>query len=501
LVLVRLQHYCSALVVAAVALDTLPSDAQTSTPSAPVPVRLGDDVVFVLHGPHDGKSAADRARTSAAALAQALQSPELPQVSVQHSDDREVVLAGGTPVVELGPEDSRLAGEASLEGYAHKTASAVRQALASEKKRSRIAETVFSWSLVVFFALIALYLIKKVTRITEKVRVWLEVNGDRALRISIKNIEIVRPAVLESTALILLSLARWVGQFGIFYAWLVIVLSLFEATRDYTERLTGFVIAPLSLLMGRAVTALPLMVVAGFAALAVFVLVRFIGLFFASVSRRETTLAWLPSDLAQPASVLLRIALVVAALVFAAPIVTGNSDGSLGRTGTVVLCALGLSAAPLFASGFLGAVVIFGRRLSIGEYVQVRGCSGRISAITLLEIRLQTPDGTEQRVPHLLLLSSALERFGKSPRVTAEILVISEAAPRDVLDLLTKAGDSTGRDSRAELVSLEGEGHRYRITATCRSFAERSALLQNIIDVLSQAGIQVGRGAIPVRLE
>ena len=76
----------------------------------------------------------------------------------------------------------------------------MRQALASEHQRSRIAETVFSFSLVVFFALIALYLIKKVASLARRLSAWLDEHGDGLLRISIKNIELVRPAVLRSTA-------------------------------------------------------------------------------------------------------------------------------------------------------------------------------------------------------------------------------------------------------------------------------------------------------------
>jgi len=65
------------------------------------------------------------------------------------------------------------------------------------------------------------------------------------------------------------------------------------------QKLTGFVVAPLSQLMARLATALPRRV-AALAALAVFVLVRFVGLFFASVSRGEALLGWLPADLAAP---------------------------------------------------------------------------------------------------------------------------------------------------------------------------------------------------------
>ena len=79
---------------------------------------------------------------------------------------------------------------------------------------------------------------------------------------------------------------------------------------------------------------------AGIAALAVFVLVRFVGLFFVSVARGETPLPWLPADLAAPTSVLLRSAIVVAALVFAAPVVTGDANLCSAETGALIAARL-----------------------------------------------------------------------------------------------------------------------------------------------------------------
>lgn len=476
------------------ALFTLGAAELEVPPQASSPVRLGDDTVFSLSAEHHGKSPGVRAQQTTQILERLARESDLPEVRVELSAGGALIAAGATPIIELNSDDARLAGDANLESHASKTAAAIRQALAAEHKRGRIAGTVFSFSLLVFFALIAFYLIKKVASIGDRGRLWLEEHGDRVLTVSVKNIELVSPAMLKSSALILLSLLKLVGQFGIFYAWLVIVLSLFESTRDYTERLTGFVLSPLSLLLGRAISALPLLVVAGFAALAVFTLVRFVGLFLASVARRETVLSWLPPDLAAPASVLLRSAIVLSALVFAAPIVTGSSDSSLGRSGEILMVALGLSATPLFASTVLGAVILFGRRLAVGEYVQLRGQLGRISSINLLELRLETADQTEHRVPHLLLLASPLERLGNAPRFSLEVLVSAHAAPSRVLEVLARAGDATGRNARAELIGVEPAGVRYRVTATCNSLSGRSPLFVALMEALTEAGIGVAGG-------
>jgi small-conductance mechanosensitive channel len=469
--------------------------ALAAADGAASPVRVGEAVVFQLSADAGGRPAKERAARASSAIGSVLERPELGEPRVEHSAGGASILIGDTLIVELSAADAVLAGEASLEAYANERSSALRQALASERKRSRIAGTVFAWSLVVFFGLIAFFLIKRLASLSDRARAWVDEHGDQSLAVRIKSIELVRPAVVKSSAVIALGLAKWLGQFGIFYAWLLVVLSLFDATRGYTERLTGFVLSPLSLLLGRTLAALPVLVVAGFAALAVFVLVRFVGLFLASVARRETVLGWLPADLAAPTSVLLRIAIVVGALVFAAPVVTGSADDSLGRTGTVVLWAFGIAATPLLATGLFGALLLFDRRLGVGDHVRIRGEIGRIIGINLLDLRILTSAGSEQRVPHLLLLVSPLERLGAAPRVSVELYAPRELPAVEVLAALTAIGNTRGNAALAEILEAGPGAVRYRLTATLASISDRSALLGAALEAVNAGSAGIHSGA------
>lgn len=461
-------------------------------------VRLKDSPVFVVRAARAGKSAEERARATGRALNAAVDDPRAVEVRVVRQGDVAVVYAGPVPLIQLGEEDADFAGDSSLDVHASAVAAQIRQALESERQRSRVAENVFNVSLVVFFGLIAFYLMRKVGDIAERLRDWLHQNGDRVLAIRVQRVEIVRPATLRNSALVGLEIAKWLGQFGIFYAWLVAVLSLFEATRGYTEQLTGLVVTPLSDIMGRLARALPLLLVALIAALAVFVLVRFVGLFFASVARRETTLAWLPPDLALPTSVLLRFAIVLGGLVFAAPVVTGNEEGVLSRAGMVVLVALGLAGTPVLATSLVGSIVMFGRRLRVGDHADVGGSLGRISAINLLELRLSMSDQTELRIPHLLLLGRPLRGLGAMPRIGVEIAVSPEFNPTTVRRLFDEAGSRVGRDVRAEVLGADAHGVLYRVTVTCESLDQQSVLWTALLEALSAAGVSLGRA--PLRL-
>jgi small-conductance mechanosensitive channel len=451
--------------------------------------------VFTLVVPRGNKPPEVRAREASDALQRAFNADKGAAVSVHREGEVAVVLVGQSPIVQLTQADCDAAGESTLDVYAGGIAAKVREALDAEGRRAAIAKSVFSVSLLVFFGLIAFYLIRKVGEFEETAHQFVDKRADRELSIKVQRIEIIRPATLRSSAVMAISLGKWLGQLAIAYAWLVVALSLFEATRNYTQRLTGFVLGPVSQLMERLASTLPLLVVAGIAGLAVFVLVRFVGLFFASVGRGETPLPWLPADLAAPTSVLLRSAIVVAALVFAAPVVTGDPNGALARAGAIVLIALGLASTPLLASGLVGVSVLFGRRLRLGEFVEVGGGVARIVAINLLEIRLVDAQRCELRVPHLLCLFRPLRVLGARPRLSIEVPVASSAAQDTVREILREAGEKCGRDPELELLAFDVDAAHYRLSALCDSLDGTRELAEAALAALRSAGIALGRRA------
>src|SRR5262249_19256208 len=155
---------------------------------------------------------------------------------------------------------------------------------------------------------------------------------------------------------------------------------------------------------GRIAASLPLAVMAAVLGVAVYVLLRFVQLFFEGVARRQTVIPWLPPDLAGSTSVLVGAGIVRLALGPVAPRPARDSSGALARAGSIVLLCLCLSSTPLLASVMVGVLVVFGRRIRVGEYAEIAGRNGRVQAIGLVDVRLRDPDGCEVRVPHLLAL-------------------------------------------------------------------------------------------------
>jgi hypothetical protein len=379
--------------------------AQSDAPArVEAPVTLRDKQVFVLYRGEGALSAVDRARAASRALAEAASEKNPEQARWESRGLRAVVFVGQREIVALSGEDAREAQEGSLESLAGRVTTAVQRAVVRERQRTSLANTVFAFSLVVFFGLITLYLMGKVRSFAGAARDFLITHPGRVPALKLNRLEVLGPASVRNALVIVLGVGRVLGLFGLAYAWLVASLSLFERTRPWVARLTGVLLDPLSALVSRVALAVPTFVIASFALALLAVLLRVTDLFFASVARGETRIALVPPDLAYPTSILLRAGLVVLTLLFAGPILTGDHDGSLSRGALVLLLGIAIAAAPLCCAVLMGLALAFSRAVRLGDRIEYGGQAGVVGEIGLVWLVLEDEQGGYVRVPHLRAL-------------------------------------------------------------------------------------------------
>ncbi len=465
------------------------------SPGPSVDVRLHDRSVFSLAAGRGSQSAQERARAATRALDSVLDDPDQPTARVEEqSAGSAVVFVGKTPIVALTDVDAEAAGGAmTVHVYAASLASKVDATLRAERRRSAIATSVFSLSLLVFSALLAFLLFRRVGDLSGRARMWVREHPDRIPALRLGRIEVVRPFAVRGAMSIGLALGHRMAQFAICYSWLIFALSRFEATRDYTGRLAGFVLVPLSGLIGRLGATLPLFVVAAVAAVALGVAVRFVGLFFVGVARGETHVSWLPRDLAGPTSVLVRAGMVLVSIVLAAPLITGTDDGALSRAGAVALVALGLACTPVLACAAAGVPAVFGRKFKPGQFVEAGGRAGFVRDATLLELVLEDSVGCEVRVPQLLGLWHATRVLGAGAMSTLDIAVDPHERPARVEEALSAAARATCDRACVELLSLDADGAHWRVRGVIRTGHRPSALADAVAQAMADGGIAFAR--------
>jgi len=476
-----------------------PAASGSAAKQGPLPgeVRVHEKTVVVLRAARAGHSAQERAKTANLALEALLaQTDDIGAARYEETQGTAVVFVGKTPIVTLGPEDVEGSGEASLDVLAAQVTARLGQAVSTERKRSAIATTVFSFSLLVFSALLAFLFLNRVSDGAAKLRARIGDNPEKVTGLRLGKVEFISAGAARGGLSIGLALGHRFIQIAIAYGWLIFALSLFDATRGYTERLTGMVVKPLYGLAARIGGALPLIVVAAIAVLAVSVLVRFVGLFFDSISRGDTRVGWLARDLARPTSALARFGIVVVALVLASPLITGETDGVISRVGFIALVAVALAATPLLACVVVGITVVFGRRMKRGDDVEVGGRRGKVLDVTLLEVRIEDEALAEVTVPHLLGLVHPTRVHRHARLVTLDI-VVDAAAPQDEVErVLFAAARAHSSRGRVELVYLDGAGAHWRVTSA--SMRHDISLAKVVQDALAKLGVGLGRrGATP----
>ncbi|HET9158207.1 MAG TPA: mechanosensitive ion channel domain-containing protein [Myxococcaceae bacterium] len=450
------------------------AEQQAATPTHGV-IRIRDRSVLELRVPRGMRSAEARARDATETLSHVLELPGPDVVRTEPRQEGVTLLVGDTPIVELTSEDAHAVGTDDLSLYAAAAAQRLDAGLKAERRRLQIQDAVFSFSLAVFITLLAFLALRLVGRLGRQLQETLLADRERVGAIRVGSVEVASRRMVRGAIRLGLLAGTWVLQIVVLYVWVLSVLSLFRPTREYGARLTGSVLRPAGALLGRIGASLPILVVASVFALAVALVFRTLRLFFESVARGETRLRWISPDLAAPVGTLVRGAFVVLAVLFAAPLITGEDTGALSRLGTAVLVVLALAAVPLLASVAVGLPTVLRRTVRPGEVVELAGREGQVRAVTLLEVQLEDSDGAELRVPHLVAFLHPSRALGTEPRRSLEVLVESGEDPVRVQSVLLEAAGSHASGARAELVSLDARGARWRVSGIHADLGQRVA--------------------------
>jgi len=436
-------------------------------------VRLRDSRLVVLRVVVGGQSAEARARQATHALAAVLEVPGPKSVRVEEAADRATFFVGAAPVFQLVPEDAAAAGETNLHVYAAGVKAALEHALGLEARRRSLQDLVLRLSLAVLFGLIAFLLIRQLGDLEGAVERWMD-GRRRAPAVRLGNVELASETAVRGGLRVLLRFGKRALQLVLAYVCLYSVLRLFEATRGTADRITGMLLDPLGRVLARMVGAVPHLLALSVLGVVLFLILRSVQLFFGSVARGETHLAWVPADLAQPTSLLLQGALLILAVLFAGPVISDGA-GPFQGLAQALLIGLAFACAPLFAAVVAGLPIVYGRGLRVGEVAEVGGKVGTVKEVDLLSVVLEDAEGRLVRVPHLVSLIQPTRVLGPAALNTLDVTVGGAEDQARVQSLLVQAAGSHASGGRVELRALDAQAACYRVTSGYQDLGQRVA--------------------------
>jgi small-conductance mechanosensitive channel len=365
-------------------------------------VELRGERIVRLETARAGRTAAQRAEEANRALAAAVQVEAATARVVPDADTARIQL-GEVPVLVLDADDARSAGAASLEAHAAAVVARLDAAVRSERRRATAAGAVFSVSLLVFAGLLAWLLLRRLPALELQLGRRLRLGpGSPPLRVA--GVDVGHAAASPGVRTAVLRVARLLTQALVIWIWALFALSLFPRSRPGAEWLLRAVLVPVADLASRLGRALPALVAVGVIVLLALAATRVLRLVFDRVARGEASLPLVDRDRARALGRLTRGAVVLVALLLAAPLVAGGDGNALGRLGEAALLALALAAVPLAAAVLAGLPWLLGRSLKVGDRAEVGGRTGRVAAFGALTLELEEPGGARVAVPWLLTL-------------------------------------------------------------------------------------------------
>ncbi|HTN53013.1 MAG TPA: mechanosensitive ion channel family protein [Anaeromyxobacter sp.] len=374
---------------------------EAGQPPAGAWVKLRDARVVQVEVARGGHTAEQRATSASAALADALAKDPAATARVEPAAGGALVRVGQVPVLEVGPEDAAAAGAASPEVQAAAVAARVDRALQAERARLAVQAVVFSVSLLVFAGLVAFLLLRRLARLEAQLALALSARS-RARALSVAGVQVATEAETRGALRLALRGGWLLAQVLIVWLWALLGLSLFPGTRPWADRLARGVVDPVVDLAGRAGQALPAILAAAALALTVAVALRILRALLAGAARGEADLRGVRADRARALSGIASAALVLGALVFAAPLLGGG--GVVARIGETVLLAVGLGATPVLACAIAGLPLVLGREVHVGDRVEVGGREGKVVGFGPLALAMEDDAGARVQVPYLLAL-------------------------------------------------------------------------------------------------
>lgn len=427
-------------------------------------VRLHEHRVFTIRVPHGSQSAEKRASDATRALASAVRSPN-PRVEVKEEGESATVFVGTGPVLPLWPEDAVAAGDASLSVHAAKAKASFEDAVRAELRKLSLQALVLSVCFAVLLGLVVFIAIRKLSDLEAAVERWLEARPQGTPSVRLGNVQLASERAVRGGLHVALRFTKRAVQVLLALGWFFVVLSWFDATRGAGQRILEMLLEPIGRVLARAFGAIPQILAVLVLGLLLFLILRSVQLFFGSVARGETHLAWVPADLARPTGTLLQAALLIITVVFAGPIISGGGSGPFQGLAQAMLIGLAVAAAPLFAAVVAGLPVVYGRGLRVGDVAEIGGQTGTVKEVDLLSVVLEDSRGRPVRVPHLLSLFQPTRILGPSTLVAVEVTIGASEDQARVKALLTEAAGSHASGARVELRALDAQGALYRIVS------------------------------------
>ena len=499
-------HWLLAACWAFLAAGALAQQPGADKPAAPAEATLTiyNRPITVFRSSFLGLSPAERAERTRRGVAELLDRGGPGQVTVQPAPQGNLLLIDGAVALILTPQDPDLLRGETLDSATRTAAAALSRVLdANREERDRLR-----FLRAAGFALLATIVYAIAMRLLALLRAVLWRRTSALMeRAHLTQSTLGRAARLQTTAQWLLRGLSWLVGLVLTYQWLVFVLLQFPRTRAVGEQLGAFVLGIFERLGVAALGALPDLAVAFVIFLLARLLVAVLRTMFDRIEHGQDLVQWLPADLAAPTRRLVNIAVWIFALVMAYPYLPGAQSEAFKGMSLLIGLMLTLGGSSVVGQGASGLILLYSRRLQVGDFVHINGEEGTVVDLGMFTTRIRTGLGHEVTLPNGVVMSSVTRNFSrtgvaKQTLVDTGVTIGYDVPWREVQAMLLEAARRTSGvlaepKPWVAQTALSDFYIEYRLLARMDAARPESrlqiltSLNENVVDVFNEHGVQI----------
>lgn len=408
-----------AIAVLFLAISTAFSYAQERSVSQKVTaysVVLSGEPLFEIKARISSFSAEVRAQAISQRIEAFAEDSSIPidSLKLEDKEDETDIIDGDKIILSLVDADAKVAQKSRQElaaEYFNKIKDSVQR-----YRDSRSLRNILFGVLYAFLATIALLIIFKIlsqilSRTLRNLDVW---RDTRIPPLRIQNIEILPATQITDILIRSLKFLRLVLFLGIFYLYLLLVLSFFPWTKQIGASLSSYLLKAVGGVFQSFFAYLPNLFVIALVVVFTFYILQFVRFIFAEIGRGTFALSGFYPEWARPTSKLATFLIIALAVIVAFPYLPGAQSPAFQGVSVFLGLLLSLGSSAAVANVVAGVILIYTRAFEVGDRVKVGDAIGDIVEKTLLVTRIRTIKNVVITIPNASVLNAQIINYSSA---------------------------------------------------------------------------------------
>ena len=328
---------------------------------------------------------------------------------------------------------------------------------------------------------------------------------NRIHSIGIQSFKLVRAEQIRNALKRMIDFGRVVMILAVCFGYLHYVLAQFPWTRATSQRLSGYLTAPLETIVKGILANVPAIIFLVFLYWFTRFAIRLIHKFFNALKTGDVRLSGFDPEWADSTYKLIRVGIVALALIVAYPYIPGGRSEAFKGISIFIGIVFSLGSSSAIANLIAGYLMTYRRAFHVGDRIRIGDTLGDVAQMRLQVTHLKTPKNEEVIIPNSSLLNNEVVNYSSLARQGGLILHTTvgigyETPWRQVEAMLILAARRTAgiMAEPPPFVLQQALGDfavKYEINVYCDNAQAMAriytALHQNILDLFNEYGVQI----------